>query len=360
MKYILYHELQNYITGHYHATGETLSFANAMRACLEEGIFHEGKLPAVDFLGCDLTDPDAICARIDQLAIPFITATMTLENGATQPTEVIVFKYPDHSRAGIHVQNGLELNYVFKGSCTMNFEGTEYQLHENDIVIIPPHAHHDVYDTEGSIVFSFLIHQDYFNETFFQVIQSDTALSSYCNNVLYQKANFFLNFHIHDSGQFLSTFLAMYAEFTTDNQYRYEICINYIRILFAHLLRESRPTIHDNSLNTGETILLDMPAIIHYVMSHFRTLSLQDLAEKFHYNRSYLGKQLRKYTGTTFTEMVNGYRLQLARTLLENSTQSIEAISEQCGYASATHFTRSFKQTYHCAPSVYRKQHARE
>lgn len=360
MKYISYCELQDYINRSYRSTGNPISFSAAVQALLAEGATHEGQVPIVDFLDSDLNDTDAICQKINQMAIPVSEETIQPETDHSLREQLIVFKYPEHSRAGIHLQDGLELNYVCSGSCTMFFEGTEYLLKKDDVVIIPPNTHHDIYDTEGSVVFSFLIHQDIFNETFFQVIRTDTVLASFYSRILYQNAKTFLSFHLGESRRFLRVFLAMYAEAASLSQYRYEICINYIRILFSYLLRLPAPVSRNDALTEVENLLADMPVILRYIQNHYQSLSLGQLAEVFHYNRSYLGKQIKKCTGASFTELIMDCRLQLARSLLVNSKRSIEEIAELSGYQSADHFSRTFKKAYGCAPSVYRKQHLPE
>lgn len=100
-----------------------------------------------------------------------------------------------------------------------------------------------------------------------------------------------------------------------------------------------------------------MPVILRYIQNHCQSLSLGQLAEVFHYERSYLGKEIKKYTGVSFTELITGCRLQIAHSLLENSKKSIEEIAALSGYQSADHFSRTFKKVYSCSPSDYRKQH---
>lgn len=354
MRYIHYQELQQFMKEYYEHTGKTLSFAKALERTLEKGIIHDGVIHPVDFSSCNILDAKDINHYVDQIAIPYEEGTIELESGRSLHDDLIVFKYPSYSRAGIHIQDGLELNYVYRGSCTMFFDGNEYAIHENEVVIIPPNTAHDVYDTEDAIVFSFLIHQDLFNETFFQVIQTDTALATFYNLCLYQFAKMFLRFQIKEPTRFVSIFLAMYSEFASDKQYRYDICVNYIRILFAFLLRQPKPSFEHESLDASQHLLNDMPVILRYIKSNFMTVSLNFLADFFHYDRSYLGKQIKKYTNMSFSDLLTGYRMEYAVNLLLHSKQSIEEIAEKSGYQSADHFSRMFKKQYCIAPSKYR------
>lgn len=356
MEFIYYRELQEFMKRYYVNTGKALSFVQALMQAREQGIIHNSVMRPVDFSGCNLLDPEDISRYVDQIAIPYTESSMELESGRSLHDDLIVFKYPSYSRAGIHIQDGLELNYVYHGSCTMYFDGNEYTIHENEVIIIPPNTEHDVCNTEDAIVFSFLIHQDLFNESFFQVLRTDTALTTFYDVCLYRSAKMFLRFQIKEPTRFVSIFLALCSEFASEKQYRYDICVNYIRILFAYLLRQPKPSFEHESPYVAQHMINDIPMILRYIKSNFKTVSLHFLADLLHYDRSYLGKQIKKYTNMSFSELLTQYRLEYAVTLLTKTAKSIEEIAEQSGYQSADHFSRMFKSKYHISPSQYRKK----
>ena len=356
MKYILYDELQDFMERHYQQTGHMLSFASALKMALEQNISHQGPMRQVDFSRCDMQNKDEINRYVGQIAIPYLDSAMELENSRSLQDPMIVFKYPRYSRAGIHVQDGLELNYVYSGSCTLFFEGDEYTIQENEVIIIPPNTSHDLYDTEDSIVFSCLLNQSVFYETFFQVIRTDTPLATYYEMCLYHFAKTFLSFQIQEPMRFMHTFMDMYSESATEKEYRFEICTNYMRILLAYLLRQPQPSVRYESSGSASNVLSKMPIILHYIKSNYQTVTMSFLAEFFHYHRSHLGKLIKKYTNLSFSELVTKYRLDHALMLLMNSSETIERIAEEAGYQSADHFSRMFKRKYGCSPNKYRKR----
>ena len=355
MNFVYYRELQAFLSAHFLRHGATLTFGQAIQAMAERGLVREGAPEAVDFSLCDISDPREIARFIDRIQIPYTAEVTELESSTTLTVPLIVFKYPAHSRAGQHTQDGLELNYVCSGSCTLSFEGKEYTVHENEVVIIPPLTAHDVYDTENAIVLSFLIHQDIFNETFFQVLKTNTPLAAFYNSCLHQRSDIFPRFKVDDPARFARVFLALYSEFSSTRDYRYEICVNYIRILFAFLLRQLNVRFEPHALDINGSPLNDMPQILNYIKENYRTLSLDALAASFHYNRSYLGKQIKKYTQQTFSELVTNYRLETALSLLLYSEHSIATVAEESGYQSADHFSRTFKKRYGVSPSQYKR-----
>lgn len=355
MNFIYYEELQDTITQYYKRTGKMLSFSDALNRMFHNNISHSGPIPYVDFSTCNLLDIDQLNACISRIPIPYSTSTLELESHRSLQKSLIVFKYPEFSRAGIHIQDGIELNYVYSGTCTMYFEGDTYTLTPNQVYIIPPHTHHDVYDTENAVVFSFLIHQNIFNETFFQILKTDSPLSTFYSISLYNKPITFLRFQISESQKFLQTFLAMYSEFSSAKSYNYDICINYIRILFLYLLRQPQWNFEQPSDQMYENVVSNMPLILQYIKNNYQTVSLNFLADFFHYDRSYLGKLIKQYTNASFSELVTNYRMAHALSLLLNTSESIEHIAETTGYNSADHFSRMFKKKYGTSPSNYRK-----
>ena len=53
-----------------------------------------------------------------------------------------------------------------------------------------------------------------------------------------------------------------------------------------------------------------MPYILQYIQENFSQLTLEALADHFHYDKSYLSKTIRRFTGKTYTEIVSHYKLE--------------------------------------------------
>ena len=55
--------------------------------------------------------------------------------------------------------------------------------------------------------------------------------------------------------------------------------------------------------------------------------------------------------------MIRNLKMNDAIEHLVHSNKSIEEISFLVGYKTVDHFSRAFKQQFHMAPSLYRKEH---
>ena len=65
---------------------------------------------------------------------------------------------------------------------------------------------------------------------------------------------------------------------------------------------------------------------------------------------------MKNLLGTTPQKYVVSMRLNLALELLQNSDMSVDAIIEQIGYASTSHFASIFAQKFGMTPSEARRK----
>jgi 2-isopropylmalate synthase len=111
-------------------------------------------------------------------------------------------------------------------------------------------------------------------------------------------------------------------------------------------------------LETEETEKDDrLIAMINYIQSNFRTVTLESLADEFHLSTPYVSKYIKDKSGKTFGEHVAQIRMKKAKTLLKNGNMTIENISYSIGYPNAEHFSRVFKKAFGMTPVQYRNLH---
>ncbi len=97
-----------------------------------------------------------------------------------------------------------------------------------------------------------------------------------------------------------------------------------------------------------------MGEIINYMQTNYVTVTLDELAEKFHLSKPYLSKYIKEQSGLTFGEIVKKIRMKKAKTLLKNGNMKVENIAEAVGYQNVEHFNRLFKKQYGMTPVQYR------
>ncbi|MFC4387941.1 response regulator [Gracilibacillus marinus] len=121
---------------------------------------------------------------------------------------------------------------------------------------------------------------------------------------------------------------------------------------FQHFLKKVDevllPDISENVTN--------IQLILDYIENHYNeNLTLQTLADHFHFNPSYLSSYFSKHHKEGFSEYLNTIRVKKAAEILIQSDLSISAISEEVGYSNPSYFTKVFKRIIKQSPSQYRK-----
>ena len=84
-----------------------------------------------------------------------------------------------------------------------------------------------------------------------------------------------------------------------------------------------------------------------------RRLTVEEIAEDFHYSRTRLSTVYKQIKGIGINEAITQEQLRQAKILLTNTDKSITEISEELGFSSPQYFSRKFTQKMGVAPSHY-------
>lgn len=96
--------------------------------------------------------------------------------------------------------------------------------------------------------------------------------------------------------------------------------------------------------------------IMRYIQTHYRDVTLEELAENFHLSPPYLSKYIKERAGITFQETVKKARMKKARGMLKETNRTVESIAADVGYETVEHFNRLFKKNYGMTPVQFRRQ----
>jgi two-component system response regulator YesN len=95
--------------------------------------------------------------------------------------------------------------------------------------------------------------------------------------------------------------------------------------------------------------------ICSYIEGHLdEDLSLVRLADRFHFNPSYLSRLFKQESGKNLSEYIDEARIRKAKELLARGDLKILEIGERVGYEAPHSFTRFFKKLTGMSPQAYR------
>ncbi len=103
-------------------------------------------------------------------------------------------------------------------------------------------------------------------------------------------------------------------------------------------------------------MLSNLEKIFVYVEENYqKPIALKDAADVLGFSTSYFARFFKKYSGETFLNYLNAYRINKARDMLFMDNYSISRISEEVGISNIKTFNRLFKQRIGTSPLLYRK-----
>ena len=138
-----------------------------------------------------------------------------------------------------------------------------------------------------------------------------------------------------------------YDEISLFNADKIESVSEIATMLIRHILLENmlKPSFDD--------ILLKA---ISYIDANLeKNISLQELAEAINVSKSVLYRRFHAHFDCTVGEFINSKRIEKATSLLENTSLSLEEISQRVGFTNASYFTKIFKKLKATTPLKYRK-----
>lgn len=85
-------------------------------------------------------------------------------------------------------------------------------------------------------------------------------------------------------------------------------------------------------------------------------LNSEYIADRIFISRSQLNRKVKAITGTDTATYIRNARMEHAKMLLTSSSNQISDIVIQCGFESASHFSKIFRQSFGMTPTEYRQR----
>lgn len=101
---------------------------------------------------------------------------------------------------------------------------------------------------------------------------------------------------------------------------------------------------------------------IRIIKSHLSEpdISVEQIAVEVGYNRSHLGRKLKKLTGLSTRDFIRNIRLQQAADLLGEKRYAISEVADLVGFTSLSGFSTAFKEQFGMSPMEYREKLLKE
>jgi len=137
------------------------------------------------------------------------------------------------------------------------------------------------------------------------------------------------------------------------------IC-SYLELILISLLRKT--TMHSGQIIPSKKFREAIHAylaeqITAYIREHIQEkLTVEQIAEHFHYSSARLSSIYKSVTGCGVYETVTRERIECAKQMLLQQEMTVAQISDALGYCSPQYFSQKFSQETGCPPSRYAAQ----
>lgn len=130
----------------------------------------------------------------------------------------------------------------------------------------------------------------------------------------------------------------------------------YMKLLFAEYGRANQVTAPPVQTETQSDIERQIQQAVRYLTFQFaESISIEQVAQSLGYNRIYLSKMFKQFTGMTPMQYLTKIRMERAKTLL-SSGLTIEQISKSVGYKDPLYFSKQYKKWHGSTPSDHRAE----
>ena len=97
---------------------------------------------------------------------------------------------------------------------------------------------------------------------------------------------------------------------------------------------------------------------VHFIHNNYQhPITLDIVANEANFSKYHFSRLFKQFSGKSFTEYVNDYRLSIAEVALLNPNQTVTEVALDSGFSSLSTFNRAFKSKKDCTPSDFRRMY---
>lgn len=268
---------------------------------------------------------------------------------------IVTMRHNRYTPAIVHEHTFFELIFVYDGACEQAISNRKLTLSLGDICIIPPGIKHSIGVFDNSIVFNCLIRKSTLHNIFFNFLNNPNILTAFfLNNIYSENGNDYIIFHTGSDFEIQRGILYMYWESLNQSLYWDQMISYTLMLIFGLLIRNYEKCIEVPTFTQKADV--QRFALLQYIQDNFADVTLNQIAEKFHYTSEYTSRLIKSTTGRSFTQILQQVRLEKAQVLLQDTNLSVANIANQVGYETTEYFIRMFKKQMHMTPTEYRRK----
>ncbi len=249
-----------------------------------------------------------------------------------------------------HTHDYVEVVYMCAGATTHIVNGRRIRLEQGELLFLSQSATHAVCRAEQQdVAVNLIVLPDFFKAPLAAMGEEETPLRRFLVDCLCGQNTGPGYLHFAVSGvkpvqNLVENLLWTLLEETPNKR---KMCQMIMALLFLQL------TGHTEAL-LGAQQDTAVFQVLRYIETNYAHGSFSEIAQKLHYDPSWLSREIKRTTGKTFTRLVQEKRLAQAAFLLKNTDRNVSDIALAVGYENISYFHRIFAAAFGTSPRGYR------
>lgn len=253
----------------------------------------------------------------------------------------------DFGSVKLHWHNEIEVIVIKKGCGIVSVDLVRYDVKAGDTVFVFSGQLHSIEQKDD---FS----MEYENIIFKADLLKSSGTDIYSDNFLRPFLDGEIKINPLVCSEEINSIISEVDELCDKRPYGYRLAVkgNLFRVMF-HLVKKYST---DDFKPAAPKTLEKMKTVITYIEENYQDrITIDEIAAKVYYSKSYFMKFFKNATGKAFIEYINDFRLTKAAAALQSSDNNIIDIASSIGFDNLSYFNRSFKRKFGVAPGEYRK-----
>ncbi len=260
---------------------------------------------------------------------------------------VLIKKYISNITTHRHSHDFIEIVYILSGSGIHEIGGVNYTMFPGCFYIVDSGEVHNLNFHETSEYYNLFVKEDFLQEISLSLDGEESDALSFLRQR--KGADHSVRFFAEKNDLIHQLFRQCYFELHKSEEIPRPLIRHYLSLLlleYASALRQIDQTREPD---------LVLPRAIDYINLHYKeSLSIDEIARRYHYNPVYFGRLFQKYYGCSIKSYIADLRLTFAGELLETTSYSIDEIALQAGFGNKLQFYKKFKERFGCTPKEYK------
>jgi AraC-like DNA-binding protein len=252
----------------------------------------------------------------------------------------------------VHWHNAVEFIMPLKNEYTVTVNGKDYQVPENDVLIVPPCELHSMPAIPGRRI---IFQCD--NSILGEISALEPVMRSLTAPILINQD---MDKELHVLAK--KTMLDILSLYTSKSELAdVKIYMKVIELFMAlrEYQLEQQKIVMDCDDEKIDEYSEKFGTVLKYIDTNYMyDITLEQLADVAGYSKYHFSRIFKQYNSMSYLQYINARRTKAAESLLLDPNIPITEVAMRSGFKSLTTFNRIFKDIKHCTPTDFKKLYA--